>query len=89
MTNMLLDPGDMPCPELRADIAAFQAAEPRLLPVHRNKTALMHDCEIVGLYDTQDEAVEAGTGKYGQRNFSVHVVGAEPVWMGTPGPLAR
>ncbi len=49
---------------------------------HRGKIALMHDGEIVGIYNDDGDAYEIGCDKYGLGNFSAIEVGAKPIDLG-------
>ena len=49
---------------------------------HSGRVALMHDGEIVGIYDDDDRAYWDGCKKYGLGNFSLEWIGAEPVRLG-------
>lgn len=47
--------------------------------VHRGKTALMHDGEVIDYYNDENDAVTAGKHFYGLGNFSIVRVGAKPI----------
>lgn len=50
---------------------------------HSGQFALMHDGEIIGeLYDDPEQAFRDGIQKYGEGEFSVKEIGAQPVRLG-------
>lgn len=50
---------------LAIETATYEAHKERLLAEHRGKFVLIHGSEIVGLYDSQRDALVAGYGKFG------------------------
>ncbi|MYH97241.1 MAG: hypothetical protein F4129_12135 [Acidimicrobiia bacterium] len=50
---------------------------------HRGKIVLMHEGEIVGIYNDDGDAYEIGCDKYGLGNFSAILIGANPIDLGT------
>ena len=44
--------------------------------------ALMHDEEVVGVYDDANVACEVGFERYGSGSFSIVRIGAKPVSLG-------
>lgn len=46
------------------------------------RIALMHDEELVGVYDDANLACEDGLERYGSGNFSVVRIGARPLSLG-------
>lgn len=49
---------------------------------HRGKIALMHDGEIIGVYNDDGDAYEIGCDKFGLGNFSAIKIGAKPIDLG-------
>ena len=49
---------------------------------HLGRYALMHDGEVVGIFDCKIEAFDAGRDKFGAGRFSFHEIGARPVHVG-------
>lgn len=49
---------------------------------HRGRIALMHDGEIVGIYNDDGDAFELGCDRYGLGNFSAIKIGATPIDLG-------
>jgi hypothetical protein len=60
--------------EVDRNFSFFQSELPRLLPVHRGKFALIHDCKITGYYDTALDAQTAGFQLYPDGLFSIQQV---------------
>jgi hypothetical protein len=50
---------------LESESAAYEAHKGRLLAEHRGKFVLIHGSEIVGVFDTQGEALVAGYQRFG------------------------
>ena len=46
------------------------------------RIALMHDEELVGVYDDPNAACEDGLERYGSGNYSIVRVGAKPLSLG-------
>ncbi len=46
------------------------------------RVALMHDGELVEIYNDEGDAYAIGCEKFGLGNFSIKVIGARPVHMG-------
>ncbi len=65
----------------------FEAYEARhraeLEPEHNGKVALMHDEEVVGIYNDSESAFAAGMERYRRGEFSFQEIGAEPVYVST------
>ena len=68
--------------EVRLNYEAFRKKLPDLLQTHRGKFALMHDREVVELYDTAGDAYKVGIKSYGEGSFSVQEVTDSPVDLG-------
>lgn len=49
---------------------------------HLGRYALMHDGEVVAIFDDKLEAFDAGRAKFGVGRFSFHEIGARPVHIG-------
>lgn len=54
----------------------------RLEATHSGSYVLLHDGEVVGIYDTARDAYEAGCGQHGLGDFSMQEIGAWPVGLG-------
>ena len=64
------------------NLAAFKAAEESLKAEHLGRTALLHDGEIVAIYNDSGDAYAIGCEKYGLGNFSIETIGDEPQSLG-------
>ncbi len=51
---------------------------------HSGKIALLHDGDVVGVYEDRASAYSAGVSKYGLGGFSFEEVGARPVFVSLP-----
>ena len=51
-------------------------------PQHNGKTALMHNGEVIGLYEEAVDAYDTGVERYGLGSFSTQLIGARPVGLG-------
>lgn len=60
-------------PQMEMNIAAYEKIEDELLEKHFGKTALMHDGELIDVFDELGSARKAGEFKYGD-NYSVKVI---------------
>jgi hypothetical protein len=61
---------------------AFMSALPAILPNHAGKFALLRREQIVGFYETSLAAALEGMQKFGQGEYSVQEVSAEPEHLG-------
>ena len=50
---------------LETETATYEAQKERLLAEHRGRFVLIHGAEIVGVFDTQSEALVAGYRRFG------------------------
>ncbi|WP_419551653.1 hypothetical protein [Candidatus Poriferisodalis sp.] len=49
---------------------------------HLGRVALMHDGELVEIYNDEGDAYAIGCDKFGLGNFSIKTIGDRPVQMG-------
>ena len=49
---------------------------------HFGKVALMHNCEIVNIYNDEGDAYSIGCDQYGLGNFSLVNIGKRPAHLG-------
>ena len=49
---------------------------------HLGKIALLHDGEVVSLWNDKADAFQVGCEKYGLGNFSLQEIGARPATLG-------
>lgn len=61
---------------------AFKELEESLLPEHRGRTALLHNGEIVAIYNDSGDAYDIGCEKFGLGNFSTQIIGEQPKSLG-------
>ena len=54
---------------------------------HPGRVALMHDGEVEAIYNDEQDAYQIGVEKHGLGNFSLQVIGEEPVSLGFIGAL--
>lgn len=68
--------------QLERNWCAFKAAKKELEEEHLGRTALLHDGEIIAIYNDSGDAYEIGCEKFGLGNFSVEIVGIKPKSLG-------
>ena len=49
---------------------------------HLGRVALMHNREVVNVYNDMDDAYSIGCEKYGLGRFSLQRIGAQPIQLG-------
>ena len=68
---------------VRLNRIAYQARYQRALEqTDAGRIALMHDRELVGIYDDANVACEDGLDRYGSGNYSIVWIGAKPLSLG-------
>ncbi len=78
----------MPESQARSNYEAYKARHREALErEHTGRVALMHDAEVVAIYNDEQDAYQIGVEKYGLGNFSLQVIGAEPISLGFVGAL--
>lgn len=69
--------------ELDRNHAVFEAElEEGLKRDHRGKSVLMHDGQIVKIFEDDLQAHNYGFQEYGAGGFSVHIVDQQPIELG-------
>lgn len=68
--------------ELDKNQEAYERAREQLEAEHWGRTALLHDGNVVAIYNDDGDAYEIGCEKYGLGRFSLHLVGERPVDLG-------
>ena len=68
--------------QLEINLGAFKAAREGLEEDHLGRTVLLHDGEIVAIYNDSGDAYEIGCEKFGLGNFSVETIGGQPKSLG-------
>lgn len=51
---------------------------------HPGKIALLHNGDVVGVYEDRASAYSAGMDKYGFGEFSFEEIGAQPIFVSLP-----
>lgn len=67
---------------LRKNLAAYEAARKRLEAEHMGRTALLHQGEVVDIYNDSGDAYKVGCDNYGLGNFAIQVIGQTPISLG-------
>lgn len=68
--------------QLERNWAAFNAAKKDLEEEHLGRTVLLHDGEVVAIYNDSGDAYEIGCEKFGLGNFSIETIGSKPKSLG-------
>jgi hypothetical protein len=61
------------------ELAAYDAMREKLETEHMTKWVVIHDEELVGVYDSFEAAAEDAVGKFGRGPYLIRQVGAPPV----------
>lgn len=59
---------------LETELRTFEARKRELLATDAGKFALVREGEVVGTYDTQNDAIQAGYEKFGNTAFLVKAI---------------
>ena len=73
---------DNPTTEMEENWAAFKAQEESLRAENLGRTVLLHEGEIVEIYNDSGDAYSIACEKYGLGKFSIQTVGEEPKSLG-------
>jgi len=65
--------------ELDNEISAYDSMRERLEAEHMGKWALLHDRQLIGLYDTFEGAAEDAVKRFGSGPYLIRRVGGLPV----------
>ncbi|MEZ4395950.1 MAG: hypothetical protein R3C71_03490 [Candidatus Krumholzibacteriia bacterium] len=68
--------------QVRRNYEAFKERLPALLRDHPGQVALMHDGELVEVFDTVGDAYLAGLKIYGKGEFSVQEISGDVIDLG-------
>ncbi|MXX98190.1 MAG: hypothetical protein F4065_06770 [Rhodothermaceae bacterium] len=68
--------------EAKTNRDAYQAVQAQMELDHFGKCVLMHNGEIVGIYDTSSDAYAVGCEKFGLGEFTTELVGQKPMHLG-------
>lgn len=74
--------GGDPTTELEKNWAAFKAQEESLRTENLGRTVLLHDGEIVQIYNDSGDAYSIGCEKFGLGKFSIQTIGEKPRSLG-------
>ena len=73
----------MDCAQAELNFTAYvERYKQELEEQHWGRIVLMHDGEIVGIYNDRGDAYSIGSEKYGLGNFSLQQVGEQPAHLG-------
>ena len=61
----------------RDERATWERLKPELLAEHEGKFVLIRGTEVAGIFETFDDAVEFGFGRWGYVSLYVHKIAAE------------
>jgi hypothetical protein len=67
--------------ELKDEIAAYDTMRPELEAKSLGKWVLIHNRELIGTYDSFDEAAKEAVHRFGRGPYLIRQVGAPPVSM--------
>ncbi len=68
--------------QLDKNQAAYEAIQPEMEDKHMGRVALMHDGEVVEVYNDSGDAYKIGCEKFGLGKFSLVNVGEQPISLG-------
>ncbi len=68
--------------QLHKNRAAYNAIKEEMEAEHFGRAALLHDGEIVEIYDDSGDAYAIGCEKFGLGNFSIEKIGEPPISLG-------
>ena len=68
--------------ELEKNQEAYEAVKKEMEAEHWGKTVLIHNGEIISVYNDEGDAYDIGREKYDLGNFSLHLVGERPIDLG-------
>lgn len=71
-----------PMRELKKNRDTYNAMRDKLEREHRGRVALLHDGELVFVYNDRWDAYVIGTERFGEGNFSIKKIGAPPASLG-------
>lgn len=65
--------------ELDVEISAYENMRDELEAQHMGKWVIIHETELVGIYNTFEDAAEEAVRKFGRGPYLIRQVGAPPV----------
>jgi hypothetical protein len=66
-------------PELDVEISAYESMRERLEASHMGKWVLLHDRQLIGVYDSFDTAAEEAVKLFGCGPYLIRQVGAQSI----------
>ena len=67
---------------LKKNLAAYETVREQLEAKHLGRTALIHQGEVVDIYNDSGDAYKVGCDNYGLGNFTIQVIGEPPNSLG-------
>jgi hypothetical protein len=68
-------------PALEKEIAAFESSQQQLERDHLGKWVVIHEQEVVGIFDNFDAAASDAVRKFGHGPYLIRQIGAPPMVM--------
>ena len=68
--------------QLEKNRAAYNAIKDEMEAEHFGRAALLHDGEVVEIYNDSGDAYAIGCEKFGLGNFSIENIGEPPISLG-------
>ncbi len=68
--------------ELKKNQEAYDAVKGQMEVEHWDRTVLLHDGNVVAIYNDEGDAYDIACEKFGPGHFSLHRVGERPVDLG-------
>jgi len=68
--------------ELEKNLVTFRKNQKKLEEEHLGRVVLLHDGEIIAVYNDGGDAYDIGCEKFGLGNFSVENIGSRPQSLG-------
>ncbi len=66
-------------PELSDEIAAYERIRADLEAKHLGQWALVHNCELIRMFDSFEAAAEEAVQKFGRGPYLIRQVGSRPM----------
>lgn len=68
--------------QLQMNLETFEKLQATMKPEDVGRTALLHDGELVAIYNDSGDAYDIGVEKFGLGNFSIETFGETPKSLG-------
>ncbi|MFY9531240.1 MAG: hypothetical protein WBC04_14010 [Candidatus Acidiferrales bacterium] len=65
--------------QIDQEIAAYEAMRDELEAQHMGRWVLVHDCKLVGVYDSFEKAAEDAVHRFGSGPYLIRQIGAPPI----------